>query len=190
MKSMAVLLLTSLLLAAGSAEATDTAALTLDHGISFTLPPGWVLEEKRDTRKGDNGRLIVEIACETEHCRDETLETCRVVLFPEHHGDGRDVESLAALYAAPMARYFRMRAVRIATSKDAEFRRLLAPMKIGPRDWYVAETDARHNMKSGLFADTIIGGWKVQVSCKTCETGEIRHRDAMAMLASFRQDAD
>jgi hypothetical protein len=190
MKSTAIFLLASFMLAAGSAEAADPTAVTLDHGISFTLPPGWVLEEKRDTRKGDEGRLVVEIACETEHCKEETLETCRVMLFPEHHGGGQDAENLEALYADPMARYFRMRAVRIATSRDAEFRRLLAPMTIGQRDWYVVETDARHNMKSGLFADTIIGGWKVQVSCKTCETGEIRHSDATAMLASFRQDAD
>jgi hypothetical protein len=189
MRIVAHLLLASGLLMAGPAAA-ETSKVELDHGISFTLPPGWVLEQLRDTRKGDKGRLVAEIACETEHCRDETLETCRIVLFPEHFGDAPDAENLTALYANPMDRYFRMRAVRIATSKDAEFLRPLAPMAIGARGWYVAETDARHNMKSGLFADSIIGGWRVQVSCKTCETGEIRHRDAMAMLASFRQAED
>lgn len=173
--------------AAFAQEAVEPNMVSLDHGISLLMPPGWAVKKRGDNRKSDRGRLSVDLVCNSEAC-ERTQETCLFSLDAARSPTPDDAASIAALHDDPGRRYFRMRAVRIATSKDAEFRRLLAPMTIGTRDWVVAETDARHNMKSGLFAQTFVNGWKISASCKTCETGEIRHRDAMAMLESFRQD--
>lgn len=168
-------------------DAAEPHVVSLDHGISLVMPQGWAVENRKDNRTAERGWLSVYLVCNSEVC-ERTQETCRISLAAAASRLPDDAASLAALHDDPATRYSRMRAVRIATSKDAEFRRLLAPMTIGPRDWAVVETDARHNMKSGLFAQTFIGGYKISATCKTCETGEIRHRDAMAMLESVRQD--
>ncbi|TWF57094.1 hypothetical protein [Neorhizobium alkalisoli] len=183
------------LLAATASIAQDVQSeapteITLDDGISFTLPAGWVVANRRDTRRGDKGQLSVNLVCESARCQ-KTQETCHFRMPAQRSGtQGGDAASLAALYADPLDRYFRLRAVRNATSKDAEFRKMLGPMTIGTRDWQVVETDARHNMKSGLFAQTFIDGFEILAICKTCETGEIRHQGAMEMMKSFRRDED
>lgn len=182
------------LLAATAASAQDVPAqapsvIALDDGISFTMPVGWVVDKRRDTRRGDKGQLSVNLVCESARC-EKTQETCHFRMPAQRSGNGDDAASLAALYANPLDRYFRLRAVRNSTSKDAEFRKMLGPMTLGARDWQVVETDARHNMKSGLFAQTFIDGFEILAICKTCETGEIRHQDAMEMMKSFRRDED
>ena len=67
-----------------------------------------------------------------------------------------------------------LRAVLRSTSKDAQVLQPLGRTAFGPREWWTIETDARHNYKSGLFAETVIDGRYLGVICKTCETGSER----------------
>lgn len=160
--------------------------IELDHGIVFTLPAEWAEEDRDDTRRGDKGRLRVAFECLTDACI-HTQETCAFVLRAKPVEGRDDRERLASLYGDPYDRYERMRSAAISTSKDAQFRQQMQLVQIGGRDWYVIETDARHNMKSGLFAETVIDGWHLTVTCKTCEQSEVRHRQGRDMLASLRQ---
>jgi hypothetical protein len=100
-----------------------------------------------------------------------------------------DAVRLRALYASPLDRYFRLRAVLRSTGRDAEIRKPLEITRLGGREWYRVETGARHNYKSGLFAETVVEGRYVGGICKSCETGEVRHRDGEAILSSLRSNA-
>lgn len=170
-------------------EPLPARTVALDDGIVFTLPAGWeeVEDEREDTRANGKGRLWVYFHCISEECR-HSQETCSFSLrtAPVEGADG--TARLKSLFASPKSRYDRMRTSLISTSKDSTFRQPMTLQNIGRRDWYIIETDARHNMKSGLFAETVIDGRRLTVTCKTCETGDIRHRNAMAMLESLRQE--
>lgn len=158
----------------------------LDHGIVVDLPEGWRLKQDAANTADAAGRLRAHTVCETPKCKT-TQETCTFVLRREPIEGEDDETRLAELYASPLSRYARIRAVLKNTSADAIIRQALGPARIGERTWYVVETDARHNFKSGLFAETVIGGWYLGAICKTCESGEFRHRAAREMLKSVRR---
>jgi len=155
--------------------------LDIGHGISATLPGDWE-EESREEEKGNRYIALECISADCEH----SLETCHIVVFGKPIEGADDAARLASLYDSPVSRYFRMRAALISTSLDATFLQTLSLQRIGARNWWVIETDARHNMKSGLFADTVIDGWRVRFTCKTCERGSVRYQKAMQILESVR----
>lgn len=166
--------------------------LRLDQGFTLDLPAGWALE---DADAGDGpgadpgdatGRLRVRVVCRTPACR-RTQETCTFVLRRAAVAGADDAARLAGLHASPLARYTRLRAVLKSTSAGATIRAALGPARFGPHDWIAVETEAAPRFKSGLFAETVIGGRYLGAICKTCETGEVRHAAARAMLGSLRR---
>lgn len=98
-----------------------------------------------------------------------------------------DAEALAGLHATPLGRYGRLRAVLRSTSQGASIRAPLGPVRFGPHDRLAVETEAAPRFKSGLFAETVIGGRYPGAICKTCETGEVRFEAARAILGSVRR---
>lgn len=182
-------LFTSLIFAASMSAAQEPVSteVPLGNSVVFTLPAQWDEVERDDTREGEKGRLRVEYECLTDECV-RTQETC-VFFFRAKQVEGNsDTEALINLYANPYDRYQRMRSALVSTSKDATFLQQMERVKIGDRDWYLLETDARHNMKSGLYAETVINGRHLTVTCKTCEQGKNRHRQAREILATVRQN--
>lgn len=171
-------------LAAMPARAGEV-GLRLDHDILVDLPEGWSVGNDRDSNAA-TGRRRVQVVCDTEACR-HTQETCTFVLQRKPVEGVDDAARLAGLYASALSRYARLRAVLKNTSEDARIRQTLALARIGQRDWYVVETDAKPGFKSGLFAETVIGGWYLGAICKTCETGEIRYESAREMLSTVRR---
>lgn len=169
------------LLAWSACAQAEERGIRMDHGLQLTLPAGWRLDEAGEDATDATGRRRVHIICETPECK-RTQETCTFALRDKPIPGTDDATRIAGLYEAPLARYFRLRAVLKSTSKDAEILQDLAVQRIGQRDWWVVETDARHNFKSGYFAETVIDGRRLAVTCKTCETGADRHRTARAML--------
>jgi hypothetical protein len=162
----------------------------LPHGLSIALPEGWRVDGSSEGKVSKSGSLRrVQLVCESEACK-RTQETCTILMR-----DGKDVEGsddparLRSLYASPLDRYARLRAVLRSTSKDAEIRKPLEITRLGEREWYRVETDARHDRKSGLFAETVVEGRYVGGICKTCETGEVRHRDGEEILSSLTSGA-
>jgi len=185
--------LAMLALCPGLADAQEQTAdvpwnrtVTLDQGFSLVAPEGWKLEDAGDDEGDATGRRRVHLVCRTPACK-RTQETCTLLLRAEPVAGADDAARLAGLYAEPLARYFRLRAVLKSTSAGASLRSPLQTLRIGERDWTAVETDAKHNKKSGLFAETVIGGRYLGAICRTCETGAIRHRDARALLASIRR---
>ncbi|MCO5092456.1 hypothetical protein [Bosea sp. (in: a-proteobacteria)] len=160
--------------------------VTLPHGLSITLPEGWRVNGPSEGRvSGSGGLRRIQLVCENEACK-QTQETCTILMRDGKDAEGADdAARLRALYASPLDRYFRLRAVLRSTSKDAEIRKPLEITRLGGREWYRVETDARHNRKSGFFAETVVDGRYVGGICKTCETGEVRHRDGEAILSGL-----
>lgn len=175
-------LVASCALLAGRAGAEQ---LPLPRGLVLDLPAGWRVDGPTEGETGKDGRTRFQLVCETEACK-RTQETCTVLMRAQPVSGADDEARLASLYAAPMERYFRIRAVLRSTSKDAQVLQPLGRVAIGARDWWAIETDARHNYKSGLFAETVIDGRYLGVICKTCETGSERHQAGRAIMASVR----
>ncbi|MEH3118712.1 MAG: hypothetical protein PGN25_14260 [Methylorubrum populi] len=160
--------------------------LRLDQGFVLDLPAGWVLEEA-DADPGDaTGRRVVRVVCETPACA-RTQEACTLRLRTKAVEGEDDAARLAGLHAAPLSRYFRLRAVLKSTSPGASIRRPLRTERFGARDWIAVETEAAPRFKSGLFAETVIDGRYLGAICKTCETGAVRHEAARAILGSVRR---
>lgn len=162
--------------------------LRLDQGFVLDLPAGWVLEEADDDPGDATGRRVVRVVCQTQACA-RTQETCTLRLRTGPVEGADDAARLGGLHAAPLSRYFRLRAVLKSTSPGASIRRPIGPERFGPRDWIAVETEAAPRFKSGLFAETVIGGRYLGAICKTCETGPTRHEAAHALLASARRPA-
>lgn len=161
--------------------------LRLDQGFVLDLPAGWVMEDADDA--GDaTGRRIVRIVCETPACA-RTKEACTLRLRTAPVEGADDAARLAGLYASPLSRYFRLRAVLKSTSPGASIRRPLGPERFGTRDWIAVETEAAPRFMSGLFVETVIDGRYLGAICKTCETGAVRHESARAILGSVRRIA-
>lgn len=179
--------LAALILATAVAPALSE-TVPLPQGLSVTLPEGWRIEGPAEGTVSKTGMRRIQLVCESEAC-EKTQETCTILLRPHAEGGVDDAAKLDSLYASPLDRYVRLRAVLRATSRDAEIRQPLERVRIGQRDWYRVETDARHNYKSGLFAETIVNGSYVGGICKSCETGQERHRDSAAILGSLRSGA-
>jgi hypothetical protein len=179
----AAMLLLALCVVATPLRAEETA---LVDDISFDLPEGWRIDEA-GSAKSPRLRVLL-VVCETAECKKNTLETCLFSLRgPQPVAGADDAALLAALYETPSSRYARLRSVLKSTSIDAEILKPLGLTRIGERTWHTIETDARHNYKSGLFAETYINGRLLRAVCKTCETGEVRHQAAREMLKSFRK---
>jgi hypothetical protein len=159
--------------------------LSLPQGLSVELPEGWSVDGRADGVESKTGLRRVQLVCGTQACQ-QTQETCTILMRQKPIEGAGDAEKLKALYASPFDRYLRIRAVLRATSRDAELRQPLEIARFGDQDWYRVETDARHNFKSGLFAETVLDGLYVGAICKTCETGEIRHRGGEAIISSLR----
>jgi hypothetical protein len=159
--------------------------LPLPGGFLLDLPEGWRVDGPAEGTTSTSGHNRIQLVCETQACR-KTQEACTVMTRAGAVAGADDAARLTALYAAPMDRYFRIRAALRNTSKDAQVLQPLERAAIGPRDWWMIETDARHNYKSGLFAETVIDGRYLGVICKTCETGSERHRAGRAIMASIR----
>lgn len=159
--------------------------LPLPDGLMLDLPQGWRIDGTAEGETGKDGRTRIQLVCETPAC-ERTQETCTILMRPQPVAGADDAARLASLYAAPMDRYFRIRAVLRSTSKDAQVLQPLGRVSLGTRDWWMIETDARHNYKSGLFAETVIDGRYLGVICKTCETGSERHQAGRAMMTSIR----
>lgn len=159
--------------------------LPLPDGLTLDLPEGWRVDGPAEGTTGRDGRNRVQFVCETEACK-RTQETCTVLTRAQPVAGSDDEARLTSLYAAPVDRYFRIRAVLRSTSKDAQVLQPLGRTAFGPREWWTIETDARHNYKSGLFAETVIDGRYLGVICKTCETGSERHQAGRAIMASIR----
>lgn len=159
--------------------------LPLPDGLMLDLPQGWRIDGTAEGETGKDGRTRVQLVCEAEACK-RTQETCTILMRPQPVAGADDAARLASLYAAPMDRYFRIRAVLRSTSKDAQVLQPLGRVSLGTRDWWMIETDARHNYKSGLFAETVIDGRYLGVICKTCETGSERHQTGRAIMTSIR----
>ncbi|GJE68995.1 hypothetical protein [Methylorubrum podarium] len=160
--------------------------LRLDQGFVLDLPAGWVLEEAGADPGDGTGRRVVRIVCETPACA-RTREACTLRLRPTAVEGEDDAARLAGLHASPLSRYVRLRAVLKSTSAGAAIRRPLGPERFGPRDWIAVETEAAPRFKSGLFAETVIGGRYFGAICKTCETGAVRHEAARTILGSLRR---
>ncbi|CAD5299691.1 conserved exported hypothetical protein [Bosea sp. 62] len=169
-------------LLAGRAGAEPVA---LPDGLVLDLPEGWRVDGPAEGETGKDGRTRIQLVCETEACK-RTQETCTILMRSQPVIGADDAARLTSLYAAPMDRHFRIRAVLRSTSKDAQVLQPLARVALGSRDWWRIETDARHNYKSGLFAETVIDGRYLGVICKTCETGSERHQAGRAIMASVR----
>lgn len=161
--------------------------LRLDQGFVLDLPPGWVLEDADDESGDALGRRVVRVVCETAACA-RTKEACTLRLRGSGIEGEDDAARLRGLYAAPLSRYFRLRAVLKSTSVGASIRRPLGPWRFGARDWIAVETNAAPRFKSGLFAETVIDGRYLGAICKTCETGAERHAAARALLGSVRRE--
>ena len=159
--------------------------ISLPESLSVTLPEGWSLDGEAEGEIGDDGVRRVHVLCETEICR-RTQESCTILMKDESLPGSDDAAKLPGLYASAWPRYLRLRAVLKATSRDADILKPLEIMRWGEREWYRVETDARHNKKSGLFAETVIGGRYLGVICKTCEQGAERYRDGLALIRSLR----
>lgn len=159
--------------------------VTLAHGIILDLPDGWRVDGPDQGRLGRDGLRRVQLVCETETCRT-SQETCTILMRDTLAEGTNDAAQLQGLYQSPFQRYLRLRAVLRATSRDAEILSPLELVRLGQRDWYGIETDARHNYKSGLFAETVVNGRYVGAICKTCETGALRHQDGRRILASLK----
>ena len=175
-------------LLAGAALATASAhaeTLPLPDGLLLDLPEGWHVDGAAEGTTSKSGLNRIQLVCETQACR-KTQETCTILTRAAPVAGADDAGRLASLYASPMDRYFRIRAVLRSTSKDAEVLQPLERVAIGPREWWMIETDARHNYKSGLFAETVINGRYFGVICKTCETGDARHGAGRTIMASIR----
>jgi hypothetical protein len=178
--AIAVLSLAPVLAGAAQAE-----ILHLPRGIAVDLPEGWRLDGPLEGKTGSDGRTRVQLVCETPDCK-QTQETCTFLFQAERRPGADDATRLKALYESPFDRYLRIRAVLKATSQDAEVLQPLGLTDIGGRPWYLIKTDARHNYKSGLFAETVVDGWYLGVICKTCETGKLRHQAGRGMIESVR----
>lgn len=164
-------------------------SILMPQGLSIELPEGWRLEGAAEGEVSKSGLRRIQLVCESEAC-ERTQETCTILMRAERKpGDGDDATRLEALYASPLDRYARLRAVLRSTSKDAEIRKPLERVRLGEREWYRVETDARHNYKSGVFAETIVDGRYVGAICKSCETGEDRHGDGLKILMSLKSGA-
>jgi len=168
-----------------SAAPARAEPLPLPDGLVLDVPEGWRVDGPPEGTTAKDGRTRVQLVCETEACK-RTQETCTVMTRVQPVSGADDEARLTSLYAAPADRYFRIRAVLRNTSKDAQVLQPLDRVRLGARDWYAIETDARHNYKSGLFAETVIEGRYLGVICKTCETGSERHQAGRAIMASIR----
>lgn len=176
-------------LALSVAAATSRAeTIVMPHGLSVELPEGWHVDGSPEGEVSQTGLRRVQLVCDSEACR-KTQETCTILMRSKEIEGADDAARLRALYASPLDRYTRLRAVLRSTSKDAEIRKPLEIVRMGEREWYRVETDARHNYKSGLFAETVVNGLYVGGICKTCETGEERHRDGLKILMSLKSSA-
>lgn len=163
--------------------------VALPAGLAIDLPEGWRVDGPGEGTASATGMRRIQFVCETQACR-RTLETCTILMNDERPDGADDAARLRSLYASPHARYDRLRAVLKATSRDAELRQPLAIVRWGDREWYRVETDARHNKKSGLFAETVIDGRYVGAICKTCEQSEQRYGDGIGLLTSLRPRGD
>lgn len=172
-----------------AARTPPAASVQLPNGVVIDLPEGWRLDGPARGQASRTGLRRVQFVCESERCQ-KTEETCTILMRDTDIEGADDDARTRALYASPMKRYFRLRAVLKATGRDAELRQPLELTRIGERNWQRVETDARHNFKSGLFAETVVNGRYVGGICKTCERGAVRHRDGLAILSSLRPDAD
>lgn len=181
----AVLLSLSLLMPVRPAGAE---MVSLPQGIILDLPDGWRVDGPGQGRLGRDGLRRVQLVCETETCLT-TQETCTVLMREGTVEGADDAARLRGLYQSPFQRYLRLRAVLRATGRDAEILSPLELVRLGQRDWYGVETDARRNDKSGFFAETVVNGLYVGAICKTCETGAVRHQDARRILASLKSVA-
>jgi hypothetical protein len=181
---LATLALIAPLLAAAPFAQAGPQTLALPDGLAMTLPEGWRLEGSPDGTVSKTGLRRIQLVCETEACK-RTQETCTVLMRPDGGEGPDDAARLASLYAKPMDRYARLRAALKNTSRDAEVLKPLALVRYGARDWWSIETDARHNYKSGLFAETVVDTRYLGVICKTCETGSDRHAGGRALMSSL-----
>ncbi|GLS43550.1 hypothetical protein [Methylobacterium brachythecii] len=173
-------------------EGARPSRLDLDHGIAATLPADWQADDEASAPVAydTKGYRRLQIVCHSESCR-RSQESCTFVLKNDRVEGDDDASRLSGLYATALSRYARLRAAVKNTGEQATLRRSLERETIGPREWWVLETQARPGFKSALFAETVIDGWYVGAICRTCETGEIRHGAARAMLSSVdRRDSD
>lgn len=171
------------------APAVLAETVDLPQGLSVQLPEGWVVDGSPQGDVSRSGLRRVQLACESEACM-ETQETCTLLMRATPLEGDDDEARLRALYASPLKRYFRLRAVLSATGPDADIRQPLERVRIGDRDWYRVQTDARPPHRSGLFAETVVDGRYVGAICKSRETGEQRHRDGLRVIESLTSDAD
>jgi hypothetical protein len=177
----------ALALSAGM-QISRAGTIVMPHGLSIELPEGWVVDGSPEGELSKSGLRRVQLVCESEAC-EQTQETCTILMRVKQMQGDDDIDKLRSLYASPLQQYFRLRAVLRATGSDAEIRKPLELTRIGDREWYRIETDARHNYKSGLFAETVIDGLYVGGICKSCETGEIRHQSGLQILMSLKSNA-
>lgn len=190
-KPLAKLVATALATLCFPLAATSSRAETvvMPNGLTIELPEGWRVDGPDEGKVSKTGLRRIQLVCESEAC-EKTQETCTILMRAKEIEGSDDAARLRALYASPLDRYFRLRAVLRSTSKDAEIRQPLEIVRIGNRDWYRVETDARHNYKSGLFAETVVNGLYVGGICKTCETGEERHQGGLKILMSLKSSAE
>lgn len=159
--------------------------VSLPYDLMIDLPEGWRVDGPEQGKLGTDGLRRVQLICDTEAC-EKTQETCTVLMRRKPIEGDDDAAKVRALYESPFQRYLRLRAVLRNTSRDAEILKPLELVKIGERDWYRVETDARHNYKSGFFAETVVNGLYVGTICKSCETGAVRHQDGLRILTSLK----
>jgi len=170
---------------AATAQTAQAETIDLPNGRSVELPEGWVVTGAPEGTVSPSGMRRVRLACISDAC-EQTQETCTILMQPKSMEGDDDATKLDGLYASPLRRYFRLRAVLRSTSSDAELLKPLESVRIGERQWYRVETDARHGYRSGLFAETVVDGLYIGAICKSCETGAERHRDGLRILESLR----
>ncbi|MBV7485506.1 hypothetical protein [Bordetella sp. BOR01] len=180
-----VALFAALALSAG-VQVSRAETIVMPYGLSIAIPEGWVVDGSPQGKLSKTGLRRVQLVCESEACK-QTQETCTILMRAKQMEGDDDIAKLHSLYASPLQQYFRLRAVLRATGRDAGIRKPLDLVRIGDREWYRVETDARHNYKSGLFAETVIDGLYVGGICKSCETGEIRHQSGLQILMSLKK---
>lgn len=118
---------------AGAVSPIHAETVALPQGLQVTLPDGWRIDGSEDGTVSKTGMRRIQLVCETEACK-RTQETCTILMRAKEMEGADDAAKLRSLYASPLARYARLRAVLRSTSRDAEIRKPLEITRIGGRE--------------------------------------------------------
>ena len=114
---------------AALASAVSAETVDLPQGLSVQLPEGWVVDGSPQGEVSRSGLRRVQLACESEACM-ETPETCTLLMRATPLEGDDDEARLRALYASPLKRYFRLRAVPVSYTHLDVYKRQALPCTV------------------------------------------------------------